>query len=617
MTPSQSFGIVLIACVATWASLFRHPENVYTDSGQRPIEPANQRWNLNIPPSENATGHLIFQSVSSLLQHWPNARYRNGHTIVPGTIPIGTTLYHGRSDSNYPKGADWTATDPEHSFLFCKRPCWHLTLVTTRALKILYFDGSSAVKMHGGSMDSQDILLWGERKAEMVFSEEERLDQLCKWGSEFGLDGFVRMEMNFEVMLCDFESGVETVSFLHLSNASPSDPKPPPANDEALAKNEDHLSDLDLVESESDAEMDVWTGGGLNPAVTIRNFELMHSSSQYNQYPGDTRIQLDFTSLVSFYDPDLAPSLIRIRNKLNVISDKGGTTTTTRWLYDLAQIDRKDVATLHQKLRQALSQVSQDDPTKLKVTSGVDWPTLIQVIIKRFGSRLESLRDVLSVMPGSGSGQASHSGSTTTILDDEDRVLKVLAQINVMLTPYIPYGLRVVENERDAATLKWAEPVYELCSTSHTSYVAKALLGSMTPSERLLLGAVRETTQEICRVLVKIWASGKEAGLDEKYWLRRPNTQRDQQNDKYDALAKRWTGEIERLMDWLDWHMWVRCSPACSDEELCYMPTWPFFGGPPPGPAAGPEPIEETSRDGVEWERPVPKCIRKIAPYSF
>ncbi|KAJ3839248.1 hypothetical protein F5878DRAFT_535967 [Lentinula raphanica] len=602
MTPSQSFGIVLIACVATWASLFRHPENLQTDSGKQPIDPANQRWNLNLPPSENATGHLIFQSVSSLLQHWPNARYRNGHTIVPGTIPIGTTLYHGRSDPNYPKGADWTATDPEHSFLFCKRPCWHLTLVTTRPLKILYFDGSSAVKMHGGSMDSQDILLWGERKAEMVFSEEERLDQLCKWGSEFGLDGFVRMEMNFEVMLCDFESGVETVSFLHLSNASPSDPKPPSASDDA----------------ESDAEMDVWTGGGLNPAVTIRNFELMHSSSQYNQYPGDTRIQLDFTSLVSFYDPDLAPSLIRIRNKLNVISDKGG----TRWLYDLAQIDRKDVVTLHQKLREALH--LQDDNHPTKVTSGVDWPTLIQVIIKRFGSRLESLRYV----------STSHSGSTS-ILDDEDRVLKVFAQINVMLTPYIPYGLRVVEDENEkaagasAGALAWAEPVYELCSTSHTSYIAKALLGSMTPSERLLLGAVRETTQEICRVLVKIWASGKEAGLDEKYWLRRTKakgqannhsvTERDQQDDKlkYVALAKRWTGEIERLMDWLDWHMWVRCSPACGDEELCYMPTWPFFGGPPPGPAAGPEPIEETSRDGVEWERPVPKCIRKIAPYSF
>ncbi|KAJ3995590.1 hypothetical protein F5050DRAFT_273291 [Lentinula boryana] len=594
MAPSQSIGI-LVACVAAWATLFKPSERSVP-----PVivqQPLSALWDLNIPPSENGTGHLIFQSVSSLLQHWPNARYRNGHNIVPGSIPIGTALYHGRSDSNYPKGADWTATDPEHSFLFCKRPCWHLTLVTTRPLKVLYFDGSSAVKMHGGSMDSQDIVLWGERRADRVFSEEERLEQLCKWGRKFELDGFVRMEMNFEVMLCDFESGVETVSFLHLSNASPSDPKSSPStSDEA----KDHLSDS--VETESDSEMDVWIGGGLNPAVTIRNFELMHSSSQYNQYPGDIRINLDLTRLVSFYDLELAPSLIRMRTG---IRDKGG-----RWLYDLAQIEPKDVDTLHQKLREAL----EDDLTR--VTSGVDWQTLFQVVIKRFGTRLENMRYVVM-------DSAHHSGST--ILDDEDRVLKAFAQINIMLTPYIPSGLRFREYEgRSTTPLAWASPAYDLCSTSHTSYIAKNLSRQMTISEKLLLGAVQDTTKEICRVLVKMWATGVEAGLDAKYWVRRIGGQakRNRQDDRFGALAKQWSGEIEHLMDWLDWHMWVKCNPACNDEEMCYMPTWPFFGGPPPGPAANVEnpPVMDSksgSDNSNEWERPMPKCIRKIAPYSF
>jgi hypothetical protein len=35
-------------------------------------------WNLNASPSPNATGHLIFDTVSSLLQHWPNTKYHNG-----------------------------------------------------------------------------------------------------------------------------------------------------------------------------------------------------------------------------------------------------------------------------------------------------------------------------------------------------------------------------------------------------------------------------------------------------------------------------------------------------------------------------------------------------------
>ncbi|KAJ6507653.1 hypothetical protein DFH09DRAFT_276670 [Mycena vulgaris] len=44
-------------------------------------------WNdLNARPDANATGHLIFDTVSSLLQHWPNTRYRNGHNIIPGMM---------------------------------------------------------------------------------------------------------------------------------------------------------------------------------------------------------------------------------------------------------------------------------------------------------------------------------------------------------------------------------------------------------------------------------------------------------------------------------------------------------------------------------------------------
>jgi hypothetical protein len=40
----------------------------------------------------NATDNLIFTTVASFLQQWPNTRYRNGHAIVRGTIPVGTVL---------------------------------------------------------------------------------------------------------------------------------------------------------------------------------------------------------------------------------------------------------------------------------------------------------------------------------------------------------------------------------------------------------------------------------------------------------------------------------------------------------------------------------------------
>src|SRR5271155_4744659 len=109
-----------------------------------------------------------------------------GHNIVPGKIPIGTPLYHG-TRNEIPRTPEWIATDPEHSYCFCLRTqqhsgCWQLTLVTTRPLKVLYFDGSSAARMLGGPMDSQDILIWGEVTLDWLFEEGKRIQDLCDWG---------------------------------------------------------------------------------------------------------------------------------------------------------------------------------------------------------------------------------------------------------------------------------------------------------------------------------------------------------------------------------------------------------------------------------------------------
>lgn len=119
-----------------------------------------------------------------------------GHNIVPGIVPIGTLLYHGRGDSNLPDGPDWTATDPEHSYIFCRGSsdagCWHLTLIVSRPLQVLYFDGSSAAKMSDGPMDSQDVVGWGGVFPDRYFNERQRILDLCNWGKPFGIDGYVR-----------------------------------------------------------------------------------------------------------------------------------------------------------------------------------------------------------------------------------------------------------------------------------------------------------------------------------------------------------------------------------------------------------------------------------------
>ena len=123
--------------------------------------------------------------------------YLSGHNIVPGIIPKGTLLYHGTNRKELPSGPEWVSADPEHSYFFCREAhprqgCWHLTLVATRPLRVVYFDGSSAAKLPYGSMDTQDLVTWGGSPPGSEWDEGQRSQDLCKWGKSFGVDGIVR-----------------------------------------------------------------------------------------------------------------------------------------------------------------------------------------------------------------------------------------------------------------------------------------------------------------------------------------------------------------------------------------------------------------------------------------
>jgi hypothetical protein len=58
--------------------LFLLPANINAVQSQIPLADSEDDWNLNTLPNPNATGHLVFDTVSSLLQNWPNTRYYSG-----------------------------------------------------------------------------------------------------------------------------------------------------------------------------------------------------------------------------------------------------------------------------------------------------------------------------------------------------------------------------------------------------------------------------------------------------------------------------------------------------------------------------------------------------------
>ncbi|KAG1750210.1 hypothetical protein EDB19DRAFT_97392 [Suillus lakei] len=531
----------------------------------------NEQWKFDECPLENATGNLIFDTVHSFLQHWPNTRYRNGHNIVPGVIPIGTLLYHGTNGSQtIPSEPEWTAMDPEHSIFFSRGngSGWHLTLAATRPLKVLYFDGSSAAKLSEGNLDMQDIIAWGEPRPERFFDERDRIDDLCAWGKGFGIDGFVRMEMSFEVMLCDFTAGVEVVSFVRLTLPRDDRSFPPTAS--------------------------------LDSDTLNRTFEVLHAGSWHNHYPGDSRIVLDLTGLISLYDTALAPSLVPVRTGLE------------RYNHRVLGISSNDISRMMRKLIEVITRPR-------PAGSGTDWKTLIHVVVDRYADRLELMQYLLNVT----------SSDSRELLQ---RAKLAQTQLRVMLTPYLLHSIVPSTDTSGVDVSQWASPIFRLCATTHTSKMIKQI-SLMTSSERLVLKAVEDTTREICRVTTKMWADGATSGLDTFFPV--------ELNGKPDVaqLMNDWRHDIEKLMSWLDWSVWIKCRPACGPEEMCYLPTWdgPLKRPPPPqnltdasetkyradrvGPPTKGLDIADAHFSSVtppeDLRRPQPRCIRRLQPHDL
>jgi hypothetical protein len=93
------------------------------------------------------------------------------------------------------------------------------TYRTKHNLRLLYVDGQSAAKSKKGTLDTQDVLLLANSidHNSGMFGERERAAQLCKLVSEQWdnrIDGILRMEGGFEIILCDFAAHLDVVSIV-------------------------------------------------------------------------------------------------------------------------------------------------------------------------------------------------------------------------------------------------------------------------------------------------------------------------------------------------------------------------------------------------------------------
>lgn len=186
---------------------------------------------------ENASA--VFNIINGAAANKDQNIYPNGVAFLPAYVPEGTLLYHGNNHGEIPVGVGWTALDYEFSYAFIgytwklssnsdtedkpKRvkprglypggshkppPKSHNTMLAFEVMKplnkLIFIDGSSGSKGSGGELDTQ-MILGNVPKGEDV-SEYGYAESVCKWGKPWGLDGIIRIETGFEIIICDMHS---------------------------------------------------------------------------------------------------------------------------------------------------------------------------------------------------------------------------------------------------------------------------------------------------------------------------------------------------------------------------------------------------------------------------
>jgi len=326
------------------------------------------------------------------------------------------------------------------------------------------------------------------------------------------------MEFHFEVMICDFLDGLEVVTLLNLIPKNVTTPPRRPRMDLQIVPQPPPPPPPPFPRPEPPPG---WRGSLLSDVIGF--FEAHVTGSWHDHAPGETRVHIDYSGLVTFYDTTLS-SLVDARWRKD------------RLHHRLEEISAADVGRVITELQSVLTR-KQDEG------SSVDWASIARVVMERYADRLEYLRFLLS--PNTSFTGTAEQASATRV------------QLLIMLSPYLTIMDVPPESSANAS---WAAPVVHRCSTTQTLGIP---LGMLTPQEARIHAAIEHTLREVCRRLMLVWLEFFDVeGAAEARALQAIEVGR---------------RHIEELMTWLDWSVWVRCEPACGLGENCYLPSWPFI----------------------------------------
>ncbi|KZT74014.1 hypothetical protein DAEQUDRAFT_734889 [Daedalea quercina L-15889] len=536
-------------------------------AAQQPfLEPYQALDDTELP--DNSSAPYIFNSLSGLLQQWPNTYHPNGHTIVSGTIEPFTLLYHARRDPDIPDAEEWFAFDPEMSYgiMGGRGLTFMLTYQTVRPARVIYFDGMSAALSDSGWLDTQEIILSGKSKGGNgpmegggVFGEDRRLKELCKWARKFDVEGIVRMNAGFELMWCNFQSpSLQPISYLNVTapgtpywNSSDS-PRWPGGPGRGPGRDPGRRMENNLAPAEPPNKDPPRRGPGRggpfsglpSPFASTSFPEWLRAATVRNLSP-QPHITLDYASLVTFYNPRYQ-SLVRARTTQKSMREHRA------W----PNISDEDAAAVVQEVEEVLSRPAGEG-------SGMNWNLLARDIVGEWAGRTAQFREFL--------GNASKDGN----LNATEATLAVRRLAYSPLNPFM--DTTTTSNSTAWTSFFDARPTFiglpdipmlsantsalERCKYAATSAMHNPRV-PLTAQERLLRTGVETVLGRVCSDYGSIFVESMDADEHAPVEVTK-------------ALVANWESRIVALMEWLDWTEWLRCDEVCASDSICSMPLWP------------------------------------------
>jgi hypothetical protein len=250
---------------------------------------------------------------------------------------------------------------------------------TTHSLNIIYFDGQSATLNPEGTLDSQMAVLQGEvplyPSYNLVYDDDQRALDLCQLVADLGVDGVVRMNAGFEVLICDYDAVQARELFITnitVPGNLEEDNHDPPPDDPNRQPPRGFGNDFSEQGSYEWLCSATWHYGGYRDGG-----------------PSERKVKLDVCRMVSFYDPTLS-SLVSSQHG----GVMGNRTFENGWGlrrgHRLLDINKPDVELVRSWLREITARSSGE------ACSGIDWHALLTAVRAHRGTRAREMAATLA-----------------------------------------------------------------------------------------------------------------------------------------------------------------------------------------------------------------------------